>query len=94
MVPTRFNAISGTAQGFPIDQGNEPTMQVGWLFDWAGQPWLNQKWTRAILDSYYGYNPADAYLGDEDQGQMGAWFVMSSLGLFQTGRRLFHQSGL
>jgi putative alpha-1,2-mannosidase len=39
---------------------------------------------RAILESYYGHNPADAYLGDDDQGQMAAWFVLSSLGLFQT----------
>jgi putative alpha-1,2-mannosidase len=59
-------------------------MEVAWLFDWAGAPWLSQKWTRAILGSYYGFNPADAYLGDEDQGQMSAWFVMSALGLFQT----------
>jgi putative alpha-1,2-mannosidase len=45
---------------------------------------MSQKWVRAILGAYYGHNPADAYLGDEDQGQMSAWFVMSSLGLFQT----------
>src|SRR6266542_1874250 len=58
-------------------------MQVAWLFNWAGQPSLTQKLTRAILDTYYGHNPSDAYLGDEDQGQMSAWFVMSALGLFQ-----------
>ncbi|MDR1524124.1 MAG: glycoside hydrolase family 92 protein, partial [Tannerella sp.] len=33
---------------------------------------------------YYGFGIADAYLGDEDQGQMSAWFVMTALGLFQT----------
>ena len=59
-------------------------MHAAWLFNWAGQPWMSQKWARAILGAYYGHNPADAYLGDEDQGQMSAWFVMSSLGLFQT----------
>ncbi len=74
--PMRFN-------GEAVDQGNQPTMQVSWLFNWAGAPWLSQKWVRAILDAYYGFNPADAYLGDEDQGQMSAWFVMSSLGLFE-----------
>ncbi|MBA7571165.1 hypothetical protein ES708_12923 [subsurface metagenome] len=36
------------------------------------------------MDRYYGYGLANAYLGDEDQGQMSAWFVMASLGLFQT----------
>lgn len=78
--PVRFNGGAHAA----VDQGNQPTMEVSWLFNWAGAPWLTEKWTRAILDAYYGYNPADAYLGDEDQGQMSSWFVMSAMGLFQT----------
>jgi predicted alpha-1,2-mannosidase len=82
--PTRFNAAGERMDLFPINHGNQPSMQVGWLFNWAGQPWMSQKWVRAILEAYYGHNPADAYLGDEDQGQMSAWFVMSALGLFQT----------
>ena len=36
------------------------------------------------MDRYYGYGIANAYLGDEDQGQMSAWFIMASMGLFQT----------
>jgi putative alpha-1,2-mannosidase len=36
-----------------------------------------------VLQRYYGYGTGDAYLGDEDQGQMSAWFVMAALGLFQ-----------
>ena len=36
------------------------------------------------MERYYGYGVSNAYLGDEDQGQMSAWLVMSSLGLFQT----------
>ncbi len=82
--PMRFSAPGGQHNLSPINHGNQPTMQVAWLFNWAGRPWLSQKWTRAILDAYYGHNPADAYLGDEDQGQMSAWFVMAALGLFQT----------
>ncbi len=65
-----------------VDQGNEPTMHVSWLFNWAGTPWLTQKWVRSILQTYYGYKP-DFYLGDEDQGQMSSWFVMSAIGLFE-----------
>ena len=84
MAPKRFNPPGGYDPAATVDQGNEQDMQLPWLFNWAGKPWLSQKWTRAVLDSYYGYHPADAYLGDEDQGQMSAWFVMSSLGLFQT----------
>lgn len=64
-------------------QGNQQSMHFSYLFNWAGKPWLTQKWTRAILERYYGYGLANAYLGDEDQGQMSAWFVMASIGLFQ-----------
>jgi len=42
-----------------------------------------QKWTRSIQEKYYGLGPRDAYPGGEDQGQMSAWDVMSSIGLFQ-----------
>ncbi len=82
--PTRFNAAGERFDLFPINHGNQPTMQAAWLFNWAGEPFLSQKWTRAILDAYYGHGPADAYLGDEDQGQMSAWFAMAAMGLFQT----------
>ncbi len=59
-------------------------MHFAYLFNWAGKPWSTQKWSRSRLDRYYGYGPADAYLGDEDQGQMSAWLVMTAIGLFQT----------
>ena len=36
------------------------------------------------MDRYYGHELANAYLGDEDQGQMSAWFIMAAIGLFQT----------
>lgn len=81
---SRFSAPSAMHNLTPINHGNQPSMQVAWLFNWADRPWLSQKWIRAILDTYYGHTPADAYLGDEDQGQMSGWFVMSALGLFQT----------
>ncbi|HEX3624967.1 MAG TPA: GH92 family glycosyl hydrolase [Verrucomicrobiae bacterium] len=84
MAPKRFNATSGINQDYPINQGNETCMQVSWLFNWAGEPWLTEKWTHDILEAYYGYNAADAYLGDEDQGQMASWFLMCAMGLFQT----------
>jgi putative alpha-1,2-mannosidase len=59
-------------------------MHFAYLFNWAGRPWLTQKWTRSIMERYYGSGLSNAYLGDEDQGQMSAWFVMAALGLFQT----------
>jgi len=74
--PTAFN-------GPTVNHGNQPNMQAAYLFDYAGAPYLTQKWAREIMERYYGTGPYDGYPGDEDQGQMGAWFVMSALGLFQ-----------
>jgi predicted alpha-1,2-mannosidase len=66
-----------------VNHSNQPNMQAAFLFNHAGAPWQTQKWSRAILSDYYGTGPVDGYPGDEDQGQMGAWFVMTALGLFQ-----------
>ena len=79
----RFNAAGDRMADYPINHGNQPNMQAAWLFNYSGKPWLTQKWVREILDVYYGSGPIDGYPGDEDQGQMGAWFVMSAMGLFQ-----------
>src|SRR5690606_4124831 len=66
-----------------VIQGNQQSMHFAYLFNYVKQPWLTQKWSRVIIDRYYGIGLANAYLGDEDQGQMSAWFIMSALGLFQ-----------
>ena len=81
---TRFNGLNDQYWDYPVMQGNQQSMHFAFLFNWVGNPWLTQKWSRAILDRYYGYGVANAYLGDEDQGQMSAWFVLASIGLFQT----------
>jgi putative alpha-1,2-mannosidase len=66
------------------NQGNQPCLHQSWLFNYSGKPWLTQKWTRLICDEFYGTEPLHGYgFGqDEDQGQLGAWYVMASLGLF------------
>ena len=80
----RFNAPNDQYWDYPVIQGNQQSMHFAFLFNWVDRPWLTQKWSRAIVDRYYGYGLANAYLGDEDQGQMSAWFIMATLGLFQT----------
>ncbi len=80
----RFNAPNDAYWDYPIMQGNQQSMHFAFLFNWVRKPWLTQRWSRSILERYYGYGLANAYLGDEDQGQMSAWFIMASLGLFQT----------
>lgn len=81
---TRFNGLNDQYWNYPVMQGNQQSMHFAFLFNWVGKPWLTQKWSRAIMDRYYGLGVSNAYLGDEDQGQMSGWFVMTSLGLFQT----------
>lgn len=81
---TRFNAPNEKYWDYPVVHGNQQSMHFAFLFNWANAPWLTQKWSREVLNRYYGYGTGDAYLGDEDQGQMSAWFVMAALGLFQT----------
>lgn len=78
-----FNAAGDNFAEFPINHGNETSMEVAYLFNWAKEPGLTQKWIRAIQEQYYGVTPYDAYPGDEDLGQMSSWFVMSTIGLFQ-----------
>jgi predicted alpha-1,2-mannosidase len=70
--------------GMKYNHGNQPCLHNSWLFNYSGQPWLTQKWTRAICDEFYGAEPLRGYgVGqDEDQGQLGAWYVMAAMGLF------------
>ena len=81
--PVRYNAPGDAYWDYPVVQGNQQSMHFAFLFNWAGRPDLTQRWTRSVLERYYGYGVWNAYLGDEDQGQMSAWFVMAALGLFQ-----------
>ncbi len=80
----RYNAPNDQYWDYPVVQGNQQSMHFSFLFNWIEKPWLTQKWTRSIIERYYGIGIANAYLGDEDQGQMSGWLIMASIGLFQT----------
>jgi predicted alpha-1,2-mannosidase len=77
-----IDAFAGIKASY--NHGNQPNLHVSWLFNYAGKPWLTQKWTRAICDEFYGTESIHGYgYGqDEDQGQLGSWYVMAALGLF------------
>lgn len=66
------------------NQGNQPNLHIPWLFNFTDHPWLTQKWVREICNEFYGIGEIHGYgFGqDEDQGQLGAWYVMASIGLF------------
>lgn len=78
-----FDRHQETAYEYYVNHGNEGNMQAAYLFNYSGKPWLTQKYSRAILDKYYGNTPYHGWEGDEDEGQMGGWFVITSMGLFE-----------
>jgi putative alpha-1,2-mannosidase len=77
-----INAFAGIQSIY--NHGNQPCLHISWLFNFSGKPWLTQKWIRRICDEFYGTESIHGYgYGqDEDQGQLGSWYVMSALGLF------------
>jgi predicted alpha-1,2-mannosidase len=77
-----INAFSGLETVY--NHGNQPCLHIPWMFNYTSRPSLTQKWVRAILNDFYGTEGIHGYgYGqDEDQGQLGAWFVISALGLF------------
>ena len=81
--PLRYNAPRDQYWDYPVVHGNQQSMHFAFLFNHVGKPWLTQRWSRSIMEHYYGYDISNAYLGDEDQGQMSAWFIMAAIGLFQ-----------
>lgn len=62
--------------------GNEPSHHTVYLYCYAGQPWKAQKLLRQIYDEMY-HNAPDGLCGNEDVGQMSAWYLLSTLGFYQ-----------
>ena len=63
------------------DHGNEPSHHIAYLYDNAGAAWKTQQHVREVLDKQYADTPA-GLAGNDDAGQMSAWFVMSALGFY------------
>ena len=61
------------------NHANEPVHHVPFLFNRLGAPWLTQYWTRAICNGAYK-NKVEGLVGNEDVGQMSAWYVLSAMG--------------
>ena len=62
--------------------GNEPSHHVLYMYNYAGQPWKGARLLRQTLDEMYK-DDFDGLSGNEDVGQMSAWYVLSSIGLYQ-----------
>lgn len=61
--------------------GNEPSHHMAYLYNYVGKPWKTQKIIRQIVDELYTTKP-DGLSGNEDCGQMSAWYVLSSMGFY------------
>ncbi len=61
--------------------GNEPSHHMAYLYDYCGQPWKTQRLVAQIRDSLYRATP-DGLIGNEDCGQMSAWYVFSAFGFY------------
>ena len=63
------------------NHSNEPVHHAPYLFVYAGKPWLTQKWVRRILTNAY-HNDVNGICGNDDVGQMSAWYVLSAMGFY------------
>ncbi len=61
--------------------GNEPSHHVAYLFNYAGAPWRTQEVVREVFDTQYDNKP-DGLCGNDDCGQMSAWFIFSAMGFY------------
>jgi len=62
--------------------GNEPSHHMAYLYDYVNQPWKTQALIHKINTEFYKNDP-DGLIGNEDCGQMSAWFVLSAMGFYQ-----------
>ena len=61
--------------------GNEPSHHTAYFFNYAGQPWRTQELIREIFDTQYKNKP-DGLCGNDDCGQMSAWYIFSAMGFY------------
>ncbi|MFV5699488.1 GH92 family glycosyl hydrolase [Flavobacterium sp. ZT3R17] len=61
--------------------GNQPIQHMIYLYNYAGQPWKTQYWSREVMNRLYKPT-ADGYCGDEDNGQTSAWYIFSAMGFY------------
>ena len=62
--------------------GNEPSHHIAYLYAYAGEQWKTAEKVRYVMDNFYTDQP-DGIIGNEDCGQMSAWYVLSAMGLYQ-----------
>jgi len=67
-----------------FDLSNQPSLEIPFLFNYSGKPWLTQKYSRFYASHIIDLSPYNGWFGEEDEGQLSAMFVLTSIGLFET----------
>lgn len=75
----RIKDVSGLIGQYA--HGNEPSHHIAYLYNYAGQPWKAQQMVHRIMNEMYQNQP-DGLSGNEDCGQMSAWYVFSAMGFY------------
>lgn len=75
--------VNGNASGFigQYAHGNEPSHHITYLYNYAGEPWKTQYYAAKVMNEQYTDQPS-GYSGNEDCGQMSAWYIFSSMGFY------------
>lgn len=75
--------VNGNASGFigQYAHGNEPSQHIAYLYDFTGEPWKTQYYAAKVMKEQFTETPS-GYSGNEDCGQMSAWYIFSSLGFY------------
>ncbi|MGM0625699.1 MAG: GH92 family glycosyl hydrolase [Bacteroidota bacterium] len=90
LLDSLFSATDKTSGRHQVDitgligqyaHGNEPSHHIAYLYNYCGKPWKTQKVVKHIMNEMYTTEP-DGYIGNEDCGQMSAWYVFSALGFY------------
>lgn len=85
-----FGAETSSSEGKPVDitgligeyaHGNEPSHHTAYLYTFAGRPWKSQQRLNDIMTTLYTNQP-DGLCGNEDMGQMSAWYIFSAIGFY------------
>jgi predicted alpha-1,2-mannosidase len=80
--PDKFNAkLDQHFSGGHNRHDNEPSHHTGYLYDYSGEPWKTQVRVRQIAGQYYSNQP-DGVAGNEDCGQMSAWYIFTAMGFY------------
>jgi predicted alpha-1,2-mannosidase len=91
MLDSLFIVKGNLGEGAPPDisgligqyaHGNEPSHHIAYLYTYAGEQWKTAEKVRFILQNMYS-DKTDGLCGNEDCGQMSAWYILSSIGFYQ-----------